>query len=277
MFAPSGRVSPKPRRAEKFPRSGHVVRAAERPQREERTIDPSRRFTDEEFAVVLRKAVELRDAGEHDPGSPEGLTLDEMKAIAREVGIEPRAVEAAVRMMERPPESPVHALLGGPTRYRLEASVSGWLPEERLPHVLDAIRRAADHHGEADSELGSLAWKTVGEVSQLHVVVRPEGDRASVQLSADRSGAFILTWFLSVAGGMVGAGIIGAITEPTTLLGGVSLFAGMTAAGLGTARTLWARGTRRFRTRFSGLFHAVRQAVESSTEQGQDANPAEET
>jgi hypothetical protein len=218
--------------------------------------------------------VELRDAGERDPGSPDGLTLDEMKAIAKEVGIEPRAVEAAVRLMERPSEAPVYALLGGPTRYRLEASVSGSLPEEQLPHILDAIRRAADHHGEADSELGSLAWKTVGEVSQIHVVVRPEADRASVQLSADRSGAFIMTWFFSVAGGMVGAGIVGAIIEPTTLLGGLSLFAGMAALGLGTARTLWARGTRRFRARFSGFFDSVRQAVESSTEKEPDGDPA---
>jgi len=210
--------------------------------------------------------VELRETPDSDGRSSDGLTLDEVKAIASEVGIEARAVEAAVMAMARPPESPVHALLGGPTRYRLEASVQGSLPEDRLPHVLDAIRRVADQHGEADSELGSLAWKTVAELSQLHVVVRPEGDRASVQISADRSGAFILTWFFSVAGGMVGAGIVGAITEPTTLLGGISLFLGMTAAGLGTARTLWARGTRRFRARFQALFDAVRHSVESWVE-----------
>jgi hypothetical protein len=202
------------------------------------------------------------------------MTLEEMKAIAQEVGIEPRAVEWAVRSMARPSERRIHALLGGATRYRLEDSVPGSLPEESFPGIVDAIRRVAEHHGEADSELGSLAWKTTGEVTQIHVVVRPESDHASVQVSADRSGAFIMTWFFSLAGGMLGAGIIGAVTEPTTVLGGVSVFLGMTVAGLGTARTLWTRGTRRFKARFRALFNAVRREVEASTEERESAGEA---
>lgn len=203
------------------------------------------------------------------------MTLEEMKAIAREVGIEPHAVDWAVRSMDRPSEGRIHAVLGGPTRYRLEGSVPGFLPEESFPKVLDAIRRAADHHGEADAELGSLTWKTSGEVSQIHVVVRPDGDHASVQISADRSAAFIMTWFFSLAGGLMGAGIVGAITEPTTVLGGVSVFLGMGSAALGVARTLWARGTRRFRARFRALFGAVRQEVEASTGERASAGEAE--
>jgi hypothetical protein len=105
-------------------------------------------------------------------------------------------------------------------------------------------------------------------------VVRPEGDVASIQLSADRSGAFILTWFFTVAGAMVGAGIIGAVTEPATVLGGVSVFLGMTAAGLGTARTLWARGTRRFKARFRSIFDSVRHEVAASTEEPESAGEA---
>ena len=65
---------------------------------------------------------------------------------------------------------------------------------------------------------------------------------------------------------VVGAGIIGAVTEPTTVLGGTSLFLGMGAAALGTARTLWARGTHRFRARFRALFDAVCREVDASTE-----------
>jgi hypothetical protein len=186
-----------------------------------------------------------------------------MKAIAGEVGIDPALVERAATSVGRGSESVADKLLGGPTKYGFEHTVEGALPEGGYSRIVDAIRRATDHHGEVGSELGSLSWRTVGEVSQVHVVVRPEGERTRIQVTADRGPASAMTLIFCVAGGLVGGGILGAIIEPSTVVGGAAILAGMGTGGLTLARTLWSRGSKRFNERFGALLEHVRGAVEA--------------
>lgn len=226
--------------------------------------DERRRYTDEEFALILRKAMELQGGGEGSRRAHEGLTLDEMRAIARDVGVDPSLVDRATTLLDRPRTSKAHRFLGGPTTYRLEHAVPGLVPEGAYPRIVDAIRRTTEHHGDAKSELGSMVWQTVGQFSQIHVTVAPRDDHTELRVSADRAGAFVLTWFLSLAGAMIAAGIVGAVIEPSTAAGGATLFLGMASAGLATARVLWTRGTTRFQRYLDTLMEAVRREVESS-------------
>ena len=50
-------------------------------------------LTDEEFALILRKAAELAETPSATSRSAGGLTLDEMKAAAAQAGLDPLLVE----------------------------------------------------------------------------------------------------------------------------------------------------------------------------------------
>lgn len=84
--------------------------------------DDQRIYSDEDFALILRKAAELASQAEAPAFSSAGLTLTEMKAAAAQVGFDPGLVERAARLMAAgATESPLERLIGGPLRHDQEA------------------------------------------------------------------------------------------------------------------------------------------------------------
>ena len=80
--------------------------------------DDQRIYSDEEFALILRKASELASRAEGAASASGGLTLTEMKAAAAQVGLDPALVERAARMLAtNTPSSPIDRLIGGPLRH----------------------------------------------------------------------------------------------------------------------------------------------------------------
>ena len=226
--------------------------------------DGGRRYTDAEFALILRMAAEGRNpSGDAKSRPAGGLTLAEMTQIAAEVGIDASLVQqAAERLLEANPSS---RLLGGPTLHRRRDMVPASLDPDALPGVVDTIRDVVGQHGDVREELGRCVWSSVGEPSQIRVEVAPGEGRTEVIVSVDRRGAFILTWTFPVLGGMVGAGIVGAILEPATVVGGTALFAGMATGGLLVARALWGRGTKAMRRKVDTLIRETRRVITASS------------
>ena len=80
--------------------------------------DDERVYSDEEFALILRKATELASRAEPRTHSSTGLTLTEMKAASAQVGLDPALVERAARLLAATPtSSPLERLIGGPLRH----------------------------------------------------------------------------------------------------------------------------------------------------------------
>lgn len=216
----------------------------------------ARHFSDEEFALVLRKAMELQDGGSGFSLPSEGLSLEDMKAVARDVGIDPALVDRAVSLLPDQTLSRVDRITGGPSRYRLEHSGSA-VKKEDLSRVLDLIRRETGHHGKVTTELDGITWETEGEVSQFHVTLSPRDGGTEVRVAVNRDAAFLLTWFFSVLGAMVGAGITGAIGQPETILGGLAIMGTALGGGLTLARTLWGRSTKAVRAKAHRLMEIL--------------------
>ena len=78
------------------------------------TSDGSRRFTDREVAMVLRKASEIEER-EGSAGSG-GLSLEDLQEIAREVGIAPEAIAKAVDGLDTG-RVRTHLLAGAPAAH----------------------------------------------------------------------------------------------------------------------------------------------------------------
>ncbi|HSG09082.1 MAG TPA: hypothetical protein VLA36_12040 [Longimicrobiales bacterium] len=231
--------------------------------------DDGRRYSDEEFALILRMAAESGVLSDHlKPRSGDGLTLAEITQIAAEVGIPAPLVQRAAARLGDGDATQSSRLWGGPLRHTRRDVVAGTMDPGSLARVVDTIRDAAGQSGEVKEELGRVVWSSIGEPTQIRVSLAPDEDGTGVVVSADRNGAFVLTWTFPVLAGMVGAGITGAIIEPATVAGGVALFGGMTAGGLVVARALWGRSTRAVGRKLDAVLERTRRAVAAASQPG---------
>jgi len=228
----------------------------------------ARRYSEEEFALILRKASEIQTPeGTRGEGmGSSGLTLEEIRSIAREAGMDPEAVTRAAALLgatrweER--SGLAAAIFGDPSKYHLEFEVPGTVSKEEMGRILAEIRRTWEHQGEVSEVLGGLHWKTVGELSAVNVNVSPRGESTAIQIVGDRGSAGALTFTFPMMAAAILVGALGAAFEPTSVAGIVSLVTGTLGAGFLSARTLWTSGSRRFRKRLAGLMDAVSTAVE---------------
>jgi len=222
--------------------------------------DLPRRYTDEEVALILRKAAQF-DAGSAAPEAGDGLSLAEIERIAREVGIAPDLVARAAALIGTDAPSTAARIFGGPTAFSAVHEASGELPRERYGDVVEAIRRVMRKPGGTSEVLNSLEWKSWGETTQVTVVVRPTGGRTHVQILADRSGSAVIAYLVPACAAVLGGLITGASLEPG-LAGGLLIMGTAAGAGFLAARTIWMAATRRFRRKFATLTDAVTAEVE---------------
>jgi len=209
-----------------------------------------RLYSDKEVAQILRKATDLqKDAGSA-PG--EGLSLPMLADIADEIGVDREFVERAALALDRrsATKSP---FWGDPSVYECQLSSQRQYSSDELLRLIDVVRGSTQHQGSVQDVLGSLEWRTVGQVNEIAVTATSQEQGTSIRVIGDRGAAATLTWGFSVAGGFVAAGITGAFLSPDSLLVGIGILATGGAAGLGLGRALWAMSTRRFQQRFMNL------------------------
>ena len=139
-----------------------------------------RRFSDEEFALILRTASEMGEGP--DPAPPQqGLTLPEIQEIAEEVGIDPVRVSRAAALLPSGEVEALNRLLGGSVKYRFEHTIPGTVPTEELSRVMDVARRIMNTQGEAREVLGAIEWQGGTGASSLRVSLDPKEGATNLQ------------------------------------------------------------------------------------------------
>lgn len=213
-----------------------------------------RRYSEEEFARILRKATELQarrlpapsggGAGEAESATPEagkGLSLPEIQAIAREVGIPPELVEEAARLSARATPA---ARQGTKQRFLLRRSVPGVLPAEAQIRVIQAIRDATVQQGDVETLPTGVEWSSANaELRQIQVSVHSVEGNTEIRVAVDRSAEGILTHLFPTVGGWISGMATGAVLEPGFLVGAGIVLGGL-GLGLGVARGIWSRNSR---------------------------------
>lgn len=235
--------------------------------------DADRKYNDEEFALILRKASQIQD-GSGGADTDAGLSLDEIRAIAREVGIDPTAVDRAAALVPRTASrrDAFSRVMGGPTLYRLESTVQGTMSETDMARMLDSVRRAAEHHGKVEYGPRGFEWSTQGDVNQINVTALPLEDGLHIRVTADRGGAALLTVFFSFLAWLVAAGITGATVDPGSATVGASIVAGGLLGGFAQSRILWTRSTRAIRDKLQRIMSSLTGAAESVETSPEDAD-----
>ena len=243
-----------------------------------------RRYSDEEFAVILRTASEV--PGGLIPALPpqpqDGLTLSQIQEIASEVGIDPGRVSRAAALLPSGDASALMSFLGGQPRHRLEATVPASVPTAALGRIVEVARNATGTQGEAREVLGGLEWKGSTATATFGASITPHEDHTTLHAWTDRTE--------SMAGIYAGAGfgVLGVVALTMGKLVFGETDAGIVAALLSGippaflfARTLWKRSTKKYKLRLIHLMDAMAKeaegAVEGSGASGEGSSPSEET
>ncbi len=226
--------------------------------------DDQRVYSDEEFALILRKAAELATITELPALSSVGLTLTEIKAAAAQVGFDPALVERAAQLLPASATaSPIERLIGGPLRHDYEARFPIKLDDNSAARLLSAVRIGAGQPGSRDvghsSSMG-MTWHDGDEMEALSVTARPKEDGTSVSVALDRRGTLITTATISVIAtffaGVAGVGLY----EVAPWLGFGASIAG-TGGALAIARGYWASSTKKIRERISVVMDTIGQTI----------------
>ena len=172
----------------------------------------NRRYSEDEIQAIFRRATERQEAtGTADPHH--GLTLDELKTIGAESGIDPAHVEAAVADIERGEVGTASLSLlerfhGLPATVRVERIVPGTVNDATWNDGVEVLRSTFNTRGQ-DGTIGPVrewraftssgfdyqalmqdeTWYTLMEGlnltqnktrSPVHVEARPEGDNTRI-------------------------------------------------------------------------------------------------
>jgi hypothetical protein len=219
-----------------------------------------RTYSDNEVALILRRAMAMQpDAAER---GERGLSLSELREIAREIGVDPDLVTAAANQLPVAAPGAFSRLLGAAVRQDVRLVHPGPLSRDRLQDLTMTIRSTMQHQGRAHEVMDALEWTTVGEISQVAVTVRTRDDQTAVQILVDRSGAALLTVVMPLFLGVFSAAIAGSIIEPG-VAGGVTLMASGVAGGLLLARTIWRRNTAVFQRKLARLTEGIERTFDS--------------
>ena len=246
-FDPSGLISPTPSHRSELDKSKEV-----------------KAYTDEEFALILSKAVELARTSENAERPASGWSLKEMKAIAGEVGLDPEMIERAARLVPATAQGSVmDRILGGPLRYRLDARFPTQLTEKGAGQLLARARAELGVPGEGEASATGVSLVSGIEGCQVFLTVHTEGEETRVRVTVDRRGALVGTTFLSGILGFVLVVIGGSVSNefgvPAWLA--VSLI-GSGVAGLGAlARIRWKAANRSIRGKLDALMDAVSRSL----------------
>lgn len=223
----------------------------------------NRRYTEREMAEIIRKAAEIQ-SGQANPSDSQGISEDEIRHAAMELGIAPGALDAALRgAAESGPQQ--FNWWGGPTRYEAERIFDGTISDEAWEDILADLRQTFEENGTVERRGATYEWAaTGGGVDYKTITLRPTGD--STRLKATSSfGGSAAVWYAAMPIPMfVVVGLLAKVGWPVSAewLVGLSAFA---ASWMGARHLTTLAVRKRFR-RFADLFDRIQTRIEGPDE-----------
>ncbi len=136
-------------------------------------------YTEREFALILAKAAELAGSAPSTEVRADGLSLDDVKAIAAEVGLDPALVERAAHLVPQVSRSSLlERMVGGPFSSDVDLHFPVEFTRERAEHLLAVARSTLGRHGEGEVTASGMSWSAGVVYASAH----PEGDGTRVRV-----------------------------------------------------------------------------------------------
>ena len=127
-----------------------------------------RRYNDKEMAAIFRAAADTPEQAspEHQVPADEGLTLTDLQAIGREVGIPADAVAQAAQALDLRMAPAARTIFGLPIGVSRTVNLNRRLTDEEWEHLVVQLREVFNARGRLRSE-GSLRQWTNGNLQVL--------------------------------------------------------------------------------------------------------------
>ena len=170
-----------------------------------------RRYSEEEVAAIFERAAEAQQTARRQLPPGEGMTLVDLQAIGREVGIPPELVAQAARTVDRPVATASRTLLGFPIGVGRNVDLDRQLSEEEWERLVVDLRETFDARGRVSTEGRFRQW-TNGNL-QVLVEPTPTGDRIRMRTLHGNARSF-----MGAGAGMLG---IGAVLALVSAIGGL--------------------------------------------------------
>jgi hypothetical protein len=221
-----------------------------------------RRFNEEEVAAIFRQASETQNqTSDGLLPSGEGLTVSELQAIGREVGISSDQITRAAQLIERSGNATSRQFLGFPIGVGQTVDLGRKLSDEEWERLVVDLRETFHARGALRKD-GSLRQWTNGN---LQALVEPTENGDRVRLRTTKGDARGMMVFGLGMFGVSTAGILAVTTtQAVTIAGGNLFYMGLVAAmgigmfGVGALRLpAWARERRRQMSEIAGRLAAA--------------------
>lgn len=192
----------------------------------------TRRYGDEEVREIFSLATTGSDRDRAVPAESGGLSIDELRQIAREAGIDPGRVAAAAATLDaRGRAAPVRRALGLPVGLSRVVDLPREPTEREWEQLVTVFRTTFGTTGEMSTTGGLREWKN----GNLHICVEPTEHGHQLRLATLKDDAIALNVLGVVTGAM--AVLMGAVVtlagKPDKAMVVASMFGGMALLAFG--------------------------------------------
>src|SRR5438552_15435594 len=169
-----------------------------------------RRYNDKEIAAIFRAAAEAQQNPPHDVPRDEGLTLPDLQAIGREVGIPSDAVERAAQALDVRFDATARTFLGLPIGVARTVNLNRRLTDQEWEQLVVQLRDVFNARGATRSD-GSLRQWTNGN---LQVLLEPTAAGHRLRFRTLHGAARA-----SIGGGLAALGVTATVVVATAISG----------------------------------------------------------
>ncbi len=238
------------------------------PRRHDRPVPQANMFSEQEVGAIIRRAVELTE--EEGTSYQPGVTQEELRRIAEDVGVPLEALERAIREVGQMRDT------RGPLQLsaEFERVVEGEVDPDQYDLIVEDVKPLQKGHSAGPSQVGRKltmpAWNGVGQ-STIEITAREGRTRIRVKSNALFQG--LMTLYPAFIGSIIAMGALG---ERGMIGVGVALSAAFTAVGAGMFSFLTRRGHENSRELADELRDRVAKTLETRPAASQSAALIEE-
>lgn len=202
-----------------------------------------RRFNEDEVAAIFERATEAQQTGQRQLSVGDGMTLSELQAIGREIGVAPELVAQAAKAIERGGQPTSRHLLGLTVGVGRTIDLDRALTDEEWERIVVDLRETFDARGHLKRE-GSLRQWTNGN---LQALLEPTATGQRIRLRTVKGDArSMIVGGIAMVGvaafGLVSASMRGVVDAGMFSSLGTLATMGVAMFGLGAIRLpSWAR------------------------------------
>lgn len=208
------------------------------------------KFTDQQMALILKRAAESQAAGDEPTHS-----LESIQELARQVGIDPLRVADAAAALHKPETS---ALFGAPSAFRESRRVDETVHAIDKAQLLSTIRDYLAFAGEPRNVGDGIEWHGGPGDNKTVVSIAPSESGTVVRVDVRQHGPKVGSFLGAAAAGLLCVLVGGAVWSVPGAAVGVGALAGSLAA----TRALWNRHVTRRDRRLRELMNALVEKIE---------------